>query len=437
MLTKQSAKLIGAFVALFATGLWLGSVIFYAASFVPLFVMLFALLFEPSRNVSIKVVSELGNAFWVGEVLELSFEITIYDGLGTVICTQEPPREFEFVDGNNLRIVWKGFRRKTYIMSYRFKCSKAGTYILEQPKWESQHILGLRQGHQGTDSHAFEIVVKSPIRNAKVGQRVRTLAESPYQLTSAAKIGVVGTDFKEVRDYAYVDPIGSVNWTAPAARASRGLNWPLVNDYEVEGRKAVWLFVDASTMMKVGTNVANVFEYARQAAQVVSYFFISRGHKVGMYVYNSNGEPIYPDVGKRQFYRITQTLLSTQMMPGTEGLTGAVRNCAWYLNMYKPFTVVITKFDSTSISSLIEGLQMVIGIASRYRRKLPLLVVNVLGYDIIPASNSYDRNSITMMRWLNRPMRSKLKKLGVSLLEWDPGKQTFDAALLKTVRMRL
>ena len=130
MLTKQSAKLIGAFVALFATGLWLGSVIFYAASFVPLFVMLFALLFEPARNVSIKVKSELGNAFWVGEVLELSFEITIYDGLGTVICTQEPPREFEFVDGNNLRIAWKGFRRKTYIMSYKFKCSKAGTYIV-------------------------------------------------------------------------------------------------------------------------------------------------------------------------------------------------------------------------------------------------------------------------------------------------------------------
>jgi len=309
MLTKQSARLIGAFIALFTAGLWLGNIIFYAASFVPLFVLLFALLFESPRSVSIRLADEVGDAFWVGEVIELTFEVTINDGLGLVVCTQTPPREFEYVSGNNLKVYWKGLRHKTYLMSYRFRCSKAGTYIITRPKWESQHILGLRQGHAGTDGNDFEIVVKSPIRNAKVGQRVRTLAESPYQLTSAAKIGVVGTDFKEVRDYVYGDPIGSVNWKATAARASRGIEWPLVNDYEVEGKKAVWVFVDGSRLMQVGTNVANAFEYARQAAQVVSYFFLSRGHKVGMYMYNTDKAPVYPDIGKKQFFRLTQTLL--------------------------------------------------------------------------------------------------------------------------------
>lgn len=437
MLTKQSAKLIGAFVALFAAGLWMGNIIFYTASFVPLFVLLFALLLEPAKKVSISLIGEVPEAFWVGEVLELNYEITLHDGLGMVACNQEPPREFEFVSGNNLRVFWKGLRQKTYRMSYGIRCTKAGTYVMESPRWESQHILGLRQGHEGSSDESFEIVVKSPIRNAKVGQRVRTLAESPYQLTSAAKIGVVGTDFKEVRDYVFGDPMATVNWKATAARASRGINWPLVNDYEVEGKKAVWIFVDGSTMMQVGTNVANAFEYARQAAQVVGYFFLSRGHKVGMYMYNSDSIPIYPDVGKKQFYHITETLLSAQTMPGTEGFIGAVTKCAWYLNMYRPFTVVITKFDTASIGPLIEGLQMVIGIASRHRKRFPLLVVNVNGYEIIPANSNYDENSITMMRWLNRPIHSKLKKLGVSLLNWNPNKETFDAVLLKTVRMRL
>ena len=437
MLTKQSAKLIGAFVALFATGLWLGNILFYTASFVPLFVLLFALLFEPTKTVSVRLVGDVPEAFWVGEVLHLTYEVTVHDGLGMVSCTQQPPREFEFVSGNNLRVFWKGLHQKTYVISYKIRCTKAGTYVMEKPKWESQHILGLRMGHEGSGGESFEVVVKSPIRNAKVGQRVRTLAESPYQITSAAKIGVTGTDFKEVRDYVYGDPIAAVNWKATAARASRGINWPLVNDYEVEGKKAVWIFVDGSTMMRVGTNVANAFEYARQAAQVVGYFFLSRGHKVGMYMYNSNSIPIYPDVGKRQFYRLTQTLLSAQMMPGTEGFIGAVHKCAWYLNMYKPFTVVITKFDQASIGSLIEGLQMVIGIGSRHRRRFPLLVVNVNGYDIIPTNSAYDRNSITMMRWQNRPIHARLKRLGVSLLDWNPKKETFDAVLLKTVRMRL
>ena len=437
MLTKQSARLIGAFVALFAAGLWGGNVIFYAASFVPLFVLLFGLLLEPSRGVSISLKSSTGEAFWVGEVLELTFIVTIHDGIGMVVCTHTPPREFEFVSGNNLRVFWKGLRRKTFILSYKFRCSKAGAYTISRPKWESQHILGLRQGHQGEDGQEFEIVVKSPIRNAKVGQRVRTLAESPYQITSAAKIGVTGTDFKEVRDYVSGDPIGSVNWKATAARASRGIDWPLVNDYEVEGKKAVWVFVDGSQLMQVGTNVANAFEYARQAALVVSYFFLSRGHKVGMYMYNSNSAPVYPDVGKRQFFRLTQTLLAARMTAGTEGLIGAVRSCAWYLNVYKPFTVVITKFDSVSLNPLVEGLHMIIGIGSRHRRKLPVLAVNVSGYDIIPHTDRYDNNSLAMMQWLNQPVRAKLKRLGVSLLDWNPRKDTFDKVLLKTMRMRL
>jgi len=404
---------------------------------VPLFVLLFALLLEPSRSVTIKLKSDTAEAFWVGEVLELSFVVTIHDGLGMVVCTQTPPAEFAFVSGNNLRVFWKGFKRKTVTMSYKFKCSKAGTYTISRPRWESQHIMGLRQGHQGADGEEFEIVVKSPIRNAKVGQRIRTLAESPQSSTSAAKIGVTGTDFKEVRDYVYGDPIASVNWKATAARSSKGIDWPLMNEYEVEGKKAVWVFVDGSRMMQVGTNVANAFEYARQAAQVVSYFFLSRGHKVGMYMYNSDSNPIYPDVGKKQFFHITQTLLSAKMMAGTEGLIGGVRSCAWYLNMYKPFTVVITKFDTASIGPLIEGLQMIIGIASRLRRRLPMLVVNVSGYDIIPATSRYDRNSVTMMQWLNKPVRAKLRRLGVSVLDWNPAKDTFDKVLLKTMRMRL
>jgi len=437
MLTKQSAKLIGVFVALFAAGLWGGGIIFYAASFVSLFVLLFALVFESPRSVTIRLKNDTGEAFWVGEVLELAFEVIIHDGLGMVVCTQMPPREFEFVSGNNLRVFWKGFRRKTITMSYKFRCSKAGTYTIDKPKWESQHILGLRQGYKGDSGEEFEIVVKSPIRNAKVGQRVRTLAESPYQLTSAAKIGVVGSDFKEIRDYIYGDPISSVNWKATAARASRGVDWPLVNDYEVEGKKAVWVFVDCSRMMQVGTNLANAFEYARQAAQVVSYFFISRGNKVGMYMYNSDSEPIYPDIGKKQFFRITQMLLRAKMMAGVEGLIGAVRSCAWYLNAYKPFTVVITKFDSGSIGPLFEGLKMIVGIASRHRSRLPMMVVNVSGHDIIPVTDRYDRNSVTMMQWLNKPIHSRLRKLGVSLLDWNPSKDTFDKVLLKTMRMKI
>ena len=78
------------------------------------------------------------------------------------------------------------------------------------------------------------------------------------------------------------------------------------------------------------------------------------------------------------------------------------------------------------------------------RRRVPqaicagdLLVVNVNGYEIIPTNSAYDGNSVTMMRWLNRPIRSRLKRLGVSLLDWNPKKETFDAVLLKTVRMRL
>jgi len=81
----------------------------------------------------------------------------------------------------------------------------------------------------------------------------------PFPINDMAKIGVATTDFREIRNYVYGDPIKNINWKA-TARSSSPEMWPLTNEYEVEGKKTVWLFLDTAGELEIGTNINNAFD---------------------------------------------------------------------------------------------------------------------------------------------------------------------------------
>jgi len=45
----------------------------------------------------------------------------------------------------------------------------------------------------------------------------------------------------------------------------RGSIWPVVNEFEKEGKKSVWIFLDTSKIMSFGSNIKNVKEYSVEA----------------------------------------------------------------------------------------------------------------------------------------------------------------------------
>lgn len=430
MLTKQSAKLIGVFVILFILGLLLSSKVFFAAASVVLLFLLIALILEPPRDVEIKLKEISGNVFFTNDYIDLTFEVTVNNGIGTVACIQEPPAEFELVEGNNLKVFWKGIGKRTFTMSYKLKCCKEGVHILPKIMWESHHLLGLCQGSEGKSGELIEVTVKSPIRNNTVRQIVSSL-----RLKNITKLGVVSTDFKELRDYVFGDPVGAVNWKATASRISSGINWPLVTEYEVEKKQSLMLFLDASQDMEVGTDTINAFEYAKQVAQALSWAFISEGFRVGMCIYNSDTQPLYPDIGKRQIYRISKQLATAEISyNGSEGLVGAVQKCKGYLTKYEASSVVITRLDSASAKSLMEGIRMIKGVSSNKRVNPLVIKLNVFGHESVPSIGLYERNAAKMVSMLHKSIEDQLRSARVTLVSWNPFEDSFYTALSKARR---
>ncbi|MCL0060547.1 DUF58 domain-containing protein [Dehalococcoidia bacterium] len=435
MLTTHSTKLIALFTGLLLAGLLVGNLIILAMSLIPLSLLLIGLLTEPPRRLSIRA-SEIKSLIWLGDVVEIAWEVTVSDGFGVVSLFQELPGHFVLADGNNLKVNWKGWRSRTFTFSYKIRCVKRGSYILPPVKWEARHPLGLTQTRQGILGEPVELLVQPKILNLRRIRGVPGIATSPFPVIDIAKIGVATTDFREIRSYVHGDPVKNINWKATARRAAQGQLWPLVNEYEVEGKKAVWLFLDASSSLEVGTDIENAFEYCLEAANGVVYYFIDRGYRVGMYIYNDGNKLFYPDAGKKQFLRISQGLIKLKTTDQFDEFPRAIEKCRRYLLGYNPLCIIITRLDSNYSDTVVPGVTKLRQLRGRRRRKLPVMVVSVAGYHVIPRLDQYDDNTALMLQLKTRPLVQQLRRMGASILEWNPRQENFSTTLLRQVKTK-
>ena len=230
-------------------------------------------------------------------------------------------------------------------------------------------------------------------------------------------------------------PIKSINWKA-TARSASPQPWPLVNEYEVEGKKAVWLFLDASGILEVGTDIENAFEYCLEASNSVLYFFLDRGYRVGMYVFNNNEKLYYPDAGQKQFLKISRELVGLKAEKKYDEFPLAVEKCRSYILGYNPLCVIITGLDNSHSDSIVRGTKKLRVLRGRQKRKLPVMVINIAGYNVMPARNDYDINNPVIMKLNTRPRVLQLRRLGASVLDWNPRKESFGTALLKLMKVQ-
>ena len=435
MLTTHSTRFIALFTGFLLAGLLLSNLIMLAMGLVPLCMLLIGLLIEPPRRLSIRA-SEVKTLIWLGDVVRIEWEITISGGLGIVALFQELPGHFALVEGNNLKVCWKGWGPRTVTFAYKVRCAKRGTYILPPVQWEARHTLGLTETGQGTLGEPVELTVRPKILNLSRIRGVAGIATSPFPVIDVAKIGVTTTDFREIRSYVHGDPVKDINWKATARKAAGGQLWPLVNEYEVEGKKSVWLFLDAASYLEVGTDIENVFEYCLEAASGVAYYFTDRGYRVGMYIYNDGNRLFYPDAGKKQFLRISRELIKLNTTEQSDEFPKAIEKCRRYLLGYNPLCIIITRLDSEAGNTIVQGVTKLRQLRGRRRRKLPVMVINIAGYHVIPKLDQYDENTSTMLRLHNRPLVQQLRRMGTSVLEWNPGQENFSTALLRQVKTK-
>ena len=306
-LTRTVYELLGSSAALFLPGMYFGNMILVCMGLVPLFFAFVGLAVPQPRDIEVKRVSGRESAM-VGEVVENVVDIEVKGGMGAVVIADELPEEFELVSGSNFKVVWKWLKPKRDRITYSARCTKRGIYDLAGARWESRHPLGLRQTESGACAGRM-LVVRPRLFDVRKVRSVAAASKIPFPSAAVTKVGPVTMDFRELRQYSRGDPFKFINWKATARTFRRGRFLPVVNDYEREGMKIVWIFLDRSSTMTIGPSVASVFEHAVTAVNGLAYYYLRRGCRVGLCSYDGGTAVLYPDAGNRQYYRILKEVL--------------------------------------------------------------------------------------------------------------------------------
>lgn len=441
VLSKEASQLLTWFAVFFLLGLALANPLMIYASIIPIFLYCLG-AFIPSPKVEAKKIGLEGSA-WVGETREVQVTGRISGGLGMVTLHDKLPEHFALTEGSNYRIIRKGFGDKMFSFSYKIKCTKRGTYYFKGIDWESRQILGLRVPRRGSCGRPSMLTVCPRVVTFRRIRVLRNVGYAMYPTESVAKVGTSGTDFKDIRDYVPGDPFSFINWKASARVLTRGKHNPLVNEYEREGKQSVWIFLDAHPEMNIGTSVADAFEHAIEAAISVAYYFLNRGFRLGMYVYNDLGKTFYPDTGKEQFIRIFGELLRLKplgiglRMYWQEGLLKAIEKNRKYLITLSPRVVIITHVTSGRLKDIVAGLTKISSFRRETRRaRTKTMVFNILPYNLIPKINETEESAAKLLEIRSRELSRHLCRLRATVLNWDPENENLGTKLMNYMRLR-
>lgn len=261
--------------------------------------------------------------------------------------------------------------------------------------------------------------------------RVRTPGAKGVTLGPGGDVALKGlrtNDFRELRPYVRGDPMRSVNWRATARASTHDLNL-VVNEYEVEARKAVWVFLDASVHTRAGSTLAPVFDALADGAHAVAAHFLARGHRVGFTLYGQHAAPrsLHADAGRTQERRIAR--LVTTAEPGadaTPGLATAVQGTRGFLARDRPVTFIVTVLGRDA--AVEQGVASVRALAASGRRPGPVIV---LAWDPGEGNGAPEAR---VARVRARLQADALARRGVRVIAWGDGHPPLAAQLAKGVR---
>jgi hypothetical protein len=292
-----------------------------------------------------------------------------------------------------------------------------------------------------------ELIVKPRTLKVKRIRQQKVFTKIPMPAESRIQMGVPTTDFKELRDYSFGDSYKQINWKATARKQRSSL--PTVNEYEKEGRQVVYVFLDTSSHLGVGTTLSNSFEYAVQATLGLTEFYLARQCKVGLSLFNSwpgvtapapegaEGEPfsqhVFPEGGRVQQYRIHRMLLNAELQYSHRSLTEALTHVRGHVLGTNPLFVVVTWVRVENLSNLMAGAKELFKYIKNRRQRPNVLVVNVSGFELASEGQA-ESQAVQLMEFKETHLVSQLRSMGLMVVNWYPLKQSITEVLLTQVR---
>lgn len=451
MITSVSKNYLFSALTFITIGILLGNMIFVYMGLMPILFLLTGLIFKtPNRPQDIEL--EEKQSYYIGDTIEIERKIIADQGLGLVIYGEELPKHFELVEGNNISLIWKGMNSTTTMLRYRIRCTKRGIYNLKEALWETKHSLGLVPTQHGTIPLNQTLIVQTiPLQVKKIRQQ-KVFSNIPMPSEAQIKLGIPTTDFTELREYRFGDTFKNINWKATSRRAYT-MKPPMVNEFEREGMKIVWLFLNTSRAMALGTSVSNPLEYAVQAVMGLSQYYLGRNCRVGLSLYSdekrmqdylwfrstSNAKEedyLIPDIGKRQLYQITNKLLEAEINRGQFDLTQTVKNCRGHILGGNPLFFIVTCINEANISQLERGImELRRYIKTSRHHKASIIVIHIASYKI-KANDETENLAADILEIEKIQLIRRLRSKGAMIIQWDPTRNMFTDVLFNQVRSR-
>jgi uncharacterized protein (DUF58 family) len=429
MLNKRALQLITLFILLLLPGIFFGNLVLVGMSLVPLSLLILGLAFSPPHVISVDL-GKINTPVWAGDVSLVVRSVKTSAGIGLIKLHQPAPPEFDLVEGSNLMLHWQWFKPTTLEISFQQKLAKRGRYSLPPMEWMSRHPLGFSE-ERGSIGNHVDIEVWPRFYLPRTVKSLPGLSVSPFPSADIAKIGIPGQDFREIRKYVTGDPIKNINWRATARRAEQSV-WPLVNEFEREGRKSVMIYLNASQAVEIGNTIENGIESGLEAASNLLFYYLEKGYRTGIYICSSPARYFYPDTGRIQFRKVLRHLIN--MQPGYQPgeLLTAIEITRDYVLGYNPLSIVISTLDNRSSPAVEKAVHQLRQFYSR-RRKPSIMVIGIDAYGLVPREQDYESGLPTLMRLQNRPLIRRLRGSGANVIEWHPEKESFSKIFSRQV----
>lgn len=286
MLSELALTLFKVSATFFTLGLFMGNLALIYLGLIPLVYSVLGLYLDKPHGVSISVSNDKLTVN-VNKELTVGKEVQVSEGIGFVLFSERLDDVFEITQGSNLDILFKGVEKINKTLEYNVTASKRGVYSITNMEIESPHLLNLETRNIYPLKHDRSITVKPNITNFHILKHRKIMELVPVPIDNKIKLGTPTTEFKEIRKYNYGDSYRQINWKASAKTLSLDLG-PMVNEFEKEGKKVVWIFIDAGKDMRLGASNNNIFEYSVEAATSLSTYYLNKQCQVGLGIYNSD-----------------------------------------------------------------------------------------------------------------------------------------------------
>lgn len=426
------------FLTLLISGFLFANKILLMISFIPLAILAVGYFIKIPKDITVKKNVSKKRAT-VGEILDVGLEVLIESGTGPVQICDVIPEQFKLIDGSNFYVVWKQRDTKKVNISYKIKCTTSGNYLLNKTKWKAGHPI-CNYWENKSYKNDISVDITPRLLELKKVRGVSIKSKIPMPQGAVASMGMTTNDFKEMRLYYPGDAFKSINWKVTSRNLVRGDIWPVVNEFEKEGKKSVWIFLDTSKIMGYGTNIKNVMEYSIEAVNSLGDFYLKQNCSLAFVTYGGEREIcVAPGTGKQQYFKILKELINIKdyyyqfdnLYKVVKPLDEVVYSLRGYFPRLRPMFIIITRFCNNNYYEV----QKAVETMSRYTTRngiLPnILVLNVIGYELM-AENKSEKFASDILQSMNKIISSDLRKQCI-WIDWNPAKESLTGAFLKQV----